>query len=212
MSRREAGSPGCPIDAAPRTVKPGKRHGCDAASSVGARVSSSSVSPEGSLKGSASDESAERDYVQAVLDCYLCLPGTASITSRHDRRCARALFRRGVPLDLAKAAMVVAVARRTFRTGDPLLAFWIRTVSRGAFTRCFRIHRESRPRPPFEGMSCRPRIQPGRTRSPASGSPWFASPASAWPSARSSDRRRRPRRCSRSTSATPTARCPSSQC
>jgi len=58
--------------------------------------------------------------VRAVLECYLWLPGTAAITSRHDRKCAQALFRRGVPLDLVKSAMVVAVARRTFRKGGPL--------------------------------------------------------------------------------------------
>ena len=34
--------------------------------------------------------------------------------------CARALFRRGVPLDVVKSAMAVAVARRTFRQGHPL--------------------------------------------------------------------------------------------
>ena len=30
------------------------------------------------------------------------------------------LSARGIPLELVKSAMVVAIARRTFRTGDPL--------------------------------------------------------------------------------------------
>lgn len=89
----------------------------DAAASVGGRVSWSCGSAGMSPKESGS---AEREYVQAILDCYLSLPGTASVTSRHDRKCAQALFRRGVPLDVVKSAMVVAVARRTFREGDPL--------------------------------------------------------------------------------------------
>lgn len=61
-----------------------------------------------------------REYVQAVLERYLWLPGTGTVTSRHDRRCARALFRQGVALDVVRNAMVVAVARRTFRAGAPL--------------------------------------------------------------------------------------------
>lgn len=89
----------------------------DAAASVGGRVSWSCESVGMSPKES---ESAERDYVRGILECYLSLPGTASVTSRHDRSCAQALFRRGVPLDVVKGAMVVAVARRTFREGDPL--------------------------------------------------------------------------------------------
>jgi hypothetical protein len=49
------------------------------------------------------------------------LPGTSSVTSRHDRRCVEQLYRRGVPLEVVTSALVVAVARRTFRRGrDPL--------------------------------------------------------------------------------------------
>jgi hypothetical protein len=42
------------------------------------------------------------------------------VTSRHDRRCALELHRRGVPLEVVKNAMVVAVARRTLRRGESL--------------------------------------------------------------------------------------------
>ena len=94
--------------------------GCPAASSARKRVWSSSGSAGSTRKESASGDPAERDYVRAVLECYLWLPGTASVTSRHDRKCAQALFRRGVPLELVKTAMLVAVARRTFRSGGPL--------------------------------------------------------------------------------------------
>jgi hypothetical protein len=69
---------------------------------------------------SGSSSPAENAFVRAILDGYLSLPGTASVSSRHDRKCAQALFRRGVPLDVVKGAMVLAVARRTFREGDPL--------------------------------------------------------------------------------------------
>jgi hypothetical protein len=57
------------------------------ASSVPALVSSSSGSPVRSLRGSGHGPRAEGDYVQAVLDCYLWLPGTSSVNSRHDRGC-----------------------------------------------------------------------------------------------------------------------------
>jgi hypothetical protein len=77
-------------------------------------------SRESDPKESASADPVERDYVRAVLDCYLWLPGTSAVTSRHDRRCARQLYRRGVPVEVVTSAMVVAVARRTFRRGEPL--------------------------------------------------------------------------------------------
>jgi hypothetical protein len=106
-----------------RHLIPGWEHssGGRAASSVAARASSSSGSRQSRPKENESPEdlSATR-YAQAVLDDYLRLPGTASVSSRHDRRCAQTLFKRGVPLDVVHAAMVIAVARRTFRSGDPL--------------------------------------------------------------------------------------------
>lgn len=95
------------------TITPGD------AAPAGGRASSSSESPPAHLKASAF-ASVEREYVRTVLEYYLWLPGTAAVVSRHDRRCARMLFRRGVPLSLVTAAMAVATARRTFRTGDPL--------------------------------------------------------------------------------------------
>lgn len=91
-----------------------------AAPSVGAGASSSFGSAGASRRASESSDSEERRYVRALLDCYRQLPGTPRVTSRCDRKCAQALFRQGVPLGLVESAMVVAVARRTFRRGDPL--------------------------------------------------------------------------------------------
>jgi hypothetical protein len=94
-----------------------KSHG---ASSVGDGASSSFGSAGASPRVSEPSESTERHYVQALLDSYRRLPGTPRVTSRCDRKCAQALFRRGVPLGMVQGAMVVAVARRTFRRCDPL--------------------------------------------------------------------------------------------
>jgi hypothetical protein len=90
------------------------------ASSVDEQAPSSCGSAVQRPKERVLGDPAERDYVRAILDCYLWLPGTGTVISRHDRRCVRGLFRRGVPLGVVKSAMVVAVARRTFRSGGPL--------------------------------------------------------------------------------------------
>jgi hypothetical protein len=121
MTERETTTPRHPTtrDTRRRAVRSVVR-GDDAASSVDAPVSSYGDSRGANPKGCASDPAGERDYVRALLDYYLWLPGTAIVTSRNDRRCARALFRRRIPLALVKAAMVVAVARRTFRAGEAL--------------------------------------------------------------------------------------------
>jgi hypothetical protein len=103
-----------------RIAKADEGRGSGAASSAGARESSSCGSREMSLTESGWKGAAEAEFMQAVLDHYLWLPGTATVVSRHDRACARALFRRGVPLEVVRRAMTVAVARRTFRRRQPL--------------------------------------------------------------------------------------------
>ena len=95
-------------------------HGAPVASAASDPAPSSCASAERIPRESGLRDAAEDDYVRAVLDCYLWLPGTSTITSRHDRRCAQQLFRRGVALEVVKGAMLLAVARRTFRRGDPL--------------------------------------------------------------------------------------------
>jgi hypothetical protein len=62
----------------------------------------------------------ERVYIEAVLGTYLSLPETPAQPSRHDRRLARELCRRGVPLRTVRAALILAAARRTLRSGPPL--------------------------------------------------------------------------------------------
>lgn len=58
---------------------------------------------------------AERRYVQAVLERYLWLPVTPMQSGRQDRRCARALYARRIPLGVVEAALLLAAVRRTFR-------------------------------------------------------------------------------------------------
>ena len=58
---------------------------------------------------------AARAYVQAVLELYVRLPGTRTTPSRLDRLLATTLHRRGIPLSLVRAAMLLAAARRTLR-------------------------------------------------------------------------------------------------
>ena len=62
----------------------------------------------------------ERVYLEAVLETYNSLPGTPDRPSRQDRRLARDLCRRGVPLRTVRTALVLAAARRTLRSGPPL--------------------------------------------------------------------------------------------
>jgi hypothetical protein len=62
----------------------------------------------------------ERVYVDATLATYVSLPGTPLRPSRRDRQLARELCRRLVPLRVVRAALVLAAARRTLRSGPPL--------------------------------------------------------------------------------------------
>ena len=62
----------------------------------------------------------ERVYFEAVLATYSSLPGTPAQPSRQDRRLARELCRRGVPLRIVRTALLLATARRTLRSGPPL--------------------------------------------------------------------------------------------
>jgi len=62
----------------------------------------------------------ERLYLEAVLSTYSSLPGTPARPSRQDRRLARDLCRRGVPLRTVRMALLLAAARRTLRSGPPL--------------------------------------------------------------------------------------------
>jgi hypothetical protein len=62
----------------------------------------------------------QRVYLEAVLAVYCSLPGTPERPSRQDRQLARELCRRGVPLRAVRAALILAAARRTIRSGPAL--------------------------------------------------------------------------------------------
>ncbi|MGH7344148.1 MAG: hypothetical protein ACREK4_04495 [Candidatus Rokuibacteriota bacterium] len=62
----------------------------------------------------------ERIYLEAVLATYNSLPETPSRPSRRDRQLARELCRRSVPLGIVRAALILAAARRTLRSGPKL--------------------------------------------------------------------------------------------
>lgn len=58
-------------------------------------------------------------FVRAVLALYLGLPHSAARrTSRNDRRLAEQLFDRGIALRIIRAAMLLAIARRSQRPID----------------------------------------------------------------------------------------------
>jgi len=64
-----------------------------------------------------------QDYRQAVLDLYRTMPETPARPNRADQLCADELFRRGVPLAIVEAALLLACARRAGRDpGVPPLA------------------------------------------------------------------------------------------
>jgi hypothetical protein len=54
-------------------------------------------------------------YVHSLAACYLRLPNTTCRLSRFDRRLARDLFERQVPLAVVEAAFLLASARRAAR-------------------------------------------------------------------------------------------------
>ena len=57
-----------------------------------------------------------RRYVDSVLDLYRRAPTVSGYARRADRRLANDLHDRGVPLATVRAALVLAVARRAFRS------------------------------------------------------------------------------------------------
>lgn len=55
-------------------------------------------------------------YVEAVLRDYCQLPDTPNRPRRNDRRLAGDLYRRGVPYELVRAALLTATTRRSTRS------------------------------------------------------------------------------------------------
>ena len=55
-------------------------------------------------------------YVQRVLDLYRQTPGTSGHLRPADRRLAHVLYQRKIPISIIRAALLVTVSRRTFRS------------------------------------------------------------------------------------------------
>lgn len=58
--------------------------------------------------------------VQRILELYRLMPGTTGHTRRSDRLLAGSLHDRGIPIRIVSAALLLAAARRIFRSGQPL--------------------------------------------------------------------------------------------
>ena len=58
------------------------------------------------------------DYIRKVLEAYRRMPGATGTIRRNDRTLAATLFDRGVPLSAVENALVLAAARRIFRSPD----------------------------------------------------------------------------------------------
>jgi len=59
-------------------------------------------------------------YVRRVLELYRLMPGTTGHIRPSDRQLASGLHDRGIPIDIVSAALLLAAARRIFRSGEPL--------------------------------------------------------------------------------------------
>jgi len=59
-------------------------------------------------------------YVRRVLELYRLMPGTTGHIRRSDRQLAYTLHDRGISIDIVAAALLLAAARRIFRSGEPL--------------------------------------------------------------------------------------------
>ena len=65
----------------------------------------------------------QRDYVRRLLEAYRATPGTCGAVRRPDRTLTTQLHERGVPIEVAENALILAAARRLARpAGAPPLA------------------------------------------------------------------------------------------
>ena len=62
----------------------------------------------------------EHAYVRAIRDLYLRLPHTSGRFSRSDYRLAVDLFRRSVPFETVRSAMLLVIVNRIYRHGPSL--------------------------------------------------------------------------------------------
>jgi hypothetical protein len=61
---------------------------------------------------------AKYDYVHTVLDAYRRTPGATGVVHRNDRLLAATLYDRRVPFVVIENALILAAARRLFRSPD----------------------------------------------------------------------------------------------
>ena len=61
-------------------------------------------------------EISKKDYVRRILEAYRLTPGTSGVIRRNDRLLAAKLYDRGVEPILVENALVLAAARRLFRS------------------------------------------------------------------------------------------------
>ena len=71
----------------------------------------------------------QRDYVCRLLDAYRVAPGTCGAVRRADRVLAAQLHQRGVPLEAAENAFVLAAARRLMRPASAAPLGTIRSLA-----------------------------------------------------------------------------------
>jgi hypothetical protein len=76
----------------------------------------------------AQNETNRKEYVQKLLDAYRRTPGTTGRVSGRDRILAVKLQQQGVPLTVVENALVLAAARRLFRTPEALSLRTIRSL------------------------------------------------------------------------------------
>jgi hypothetical protein len=63
-------------------------------------------------------QSEKQDYIRNILHAYRHTPGTTGTIRRNDRFLAAAFYDRGLPLIVVENALVLAAARRIFRSPD----------------------------------------------------------------------------------------------
>lgn len=101
----------------PADLRGNKKPAGRCVASADGRGSSAMRCPElTTVSASREGELDARRYVQSVIEAYVSLPDTPEHASRGDRRVARALYARRVPLAVVKAAFLLAFARRTLRS------------------------------------------------------------------------------------------------
>ena len=78
------------------------------------------------MRGQTVEEQAQREVVRRVLEAYRQTPGTTGRVHQPDRLLAAQLYQRGVPLETVQNALLLAAARRLFRS--PTLPLWRRSA------------------------------------------------------------------------------------